>query len=189
MYDLTPFALREVFTWNELIQLHGIVENLRPTMAPGDVVTETPQKYDGYRKSNVLWIPKVPETDWLYSKLGSIAVTINNTMGWNFNITGMFENIQIAEYDSTFQGGYDWHIDVGPDALSKRKISICIQLTHESEYEGGQLEISMTREPRVASKSFNSGVVFPSFMLHRVTPVTKGRRKSLVLWISGPPFK
>ena len=67
--------------------------------------------------------------------------------------------------------------------------SIVVQLTDPSEYEGGDLEILTTENPFWAAKEKGSCILFPSFCLHKVHPVTKGLRNSLVLWVSGPPFE
>ena len=73
--------------------------------------------------------------------------------------------------------------------LVKEKISISIQLSDENEYEGGELEFKTGMNNITAPKNFNSVLLFPSYLIHRVKPVTKGTRRSLVLWISGPKFK
>ena len=64
-----------------------------------------------------------------------------------------------------------------------------IQLTDPSEYEGGELQLKSKNSITTVSKKKGTIIFFPSFMLHRVTPVTKGVRHSLVGWITGPPFK
>jgi PKHD-type hydroxylase len=80
-------------------------------------------------------------------------------------------------------------MDIGHGSGSLRKISVVIQLSDPTEYEGGELQVMNGEEPyRVCNKEKGSLIMFPSFLLHRVTPVTKGCRRSLVLWISGPPF-
>ena len=69
------------------------------------------------------------------------------------------------------------------------RLSISIQLSSDKEYEGGDLEFKTGRQIETAPKKNNCAILFPSYFLHRVKPVTKGVRKSLVLWISGPKFK
>ena len=95
-------------------------------------------------------------------------------------------NIQMNEADG---GHYDWHMDTGPDQFSRRKISITVQLSDPSEYEGGDLQLKINSGHQNTPKGFGTVVIFPSYLLHRVTPVTGGLRKSLVLWITGPAFK
>ena len=83
--------------------------------------------------------------------------------------------------------------DIGPGLLSKRKISITVQLSGQDEYEGGDLELfrggSMDGPFIKAERSAGCVFLFPSYMMHRVTPVTRGTRKSFVLWLGGGHYK
>jgi PKHD-type hydroxylase len=83
---------------------------------------------------------------------------------------------------------YDWHVDVGGGVLSTRKISIVIQLDHPTDYEGGDLILKRGAGDEPVFKQKGSVVMFPSYMLHRVTPVTGGLRRTAVLWATGPHF-
>lgn len=156
-----------------------------------------PKLYDGntsgvidktYRESQIWWIPKNKDFKWLYDRIGTLIKNGNDNM-WNFDITHMNEEIQYAEYHAENAGHYDWHVDIGGASTSMRKISISIQLSDPEEYEGGELQFFFKRNTVTAPKTKGTAILFPSFMLHRVTPITKGTRKSLVLWVSGPPFK
>jgi PKHD-type hydroxylase len=82
---------------------------------------------------------------------------------------------------------YGWHLDYGGGI--SRKLSLAIQLTDPSEYEGGNLQIMTSGEPQNMRKQRGLIAVFPSYVLHQVTPVTQGSRQSLVAWVSGPAFK
>ena len=88
---------------------------------------------------------------------------------------------------------YGWHADIGPGLLSKRKISITVQLSEPDEYEGGDMEVfkggSMKGPFDQAPRKAGCVFIFPSFMMHRVAPVTKGTRKSFVLWLGGNHYK
>ena len=111
-----------------------------------------------------------------------------NNECFRFQISKMSEQIQYAEYYATDSGFYDWHYDLA-STYSRRKISVIVQLSDPSEYEGGELQIRCEdMKPVTISKEKGSIILFPSYLLHRVTPVTKGVRKSLVVWIDGPPF-
>jgi len=108
-----------------------------------------------------------------------------NRVTYNFDWDGITENIQYTEYDAEYKGHYDYHIDVGGDRQN-RKISAVVMLN--DGYEGGELELY----GKDISYALGKGnvIIFPSFMLHKVHPVTKGLRKSLVVWgISEKPFK
>jgi PKHD-type hydroxylase len=80
-------------------------------------------------------------------------------------------------------------MDVGNGDISKRKISLTIQLSAPWEYEGGELQFMISKDIITFSKEKGSVICFPSFYMHRVLPLKKGNRKALVLFISGPPFR
>ena len=140
------------------------------------------------RKSKVFWIPKSYEWKSLYEKIMDILRQCNNEF-YKFEITSISEDLQYTEYDSAYEGHYDYHLDIGPGCESSRKLSMTIQLSDESEYEGGSLEFKAGCETKFASKKKGTVVVFPSYLLHRVNPVTSGKRCSLVIWVEGPPFR
>ena len=139
------------------------------------------------RKSRIKWCPQNSEWNWVYDRLHNLIVDANKAM-WNFDLTHMREQIQYTEYYGTQEGGYDWHMDCGNGIQSQRKVSVTVQLSHPDEYEGGDLEFNLGYNP-VAPRKQGAVVVFPSFYLHRVTPVTKGTRKSFVLWVGGEPYR
>ena len=70
-----------------------------------------------------------------------------------------------------------------------RKLSITVQLSDATEYEGGELQFMVNQNIITAPKEKGTAIIFPSFCLHRVTPVIKGSRKSIVGWIAGPPYR
>jgi len=143
-----------------------------------------------YRKSKITWLPLNNETRFIYEKVVSLMENANKEM-WNFNITNLVDSIQIAEYNDEHEdnnyGHYDWHIDFGHSS-STRKISLSIQLTDETSYEGGDLEFMINRSILKCPREKGTAILFPSYITHRVTDVTKGTRNSLVFWFHGPPF-
>lgn len=141
-----------------------------------------------YRRSKITWLPQNDKYKWLYDKILTYVHKANDIM-WDFNIIGTSEKLQYGEYDSQYQGHYDWHLDMGSGKTNTRKISISIQLSDPLEYEGGDLQFYISRNPLTAPKQQGTMILFPSYFLHRVTPVTKGMRKSLVLWIAGEPLR
>jgi PKHD-type hydroxylase len=141
------------------------------------------------RKSFIKWLryDKYPQFDWLYERLQQ-AILRGNERYWNFDLYSMPEHIQYTEYHEG-GGHYDWHMDMGDSYLSMRKVSITMQLSHPDEYEGGDLQFMRSQYVETAPRQFGSVIVFPSYLLHRVTSVTKGTRKSLVLWSGGTPLR
>lgn len=143
------------------------------------------QQNSDIRESKVGWLAQSQETERLYKMVADFVRGVNQSY-YGFRLNGFEEKIQYAEYPEG-HGHYDWHLDIGPKA-NFRKLSLVIQLSDPESYEGGELQIMKSKTIDVAPRKRGAIVVFPSFILHRVTPVTKGVRKSLAIWISGPPF-
>ena len=141
------------------------------------------------RSSSVKWIPQNEQWEWLYKRLMDLAVQANDTL-WNFDLISAPELIQYTEYYASEEGHYDWHQDIGPNEGSLRKVSITVQLSEADEYEGGDLQLWLGGDS-VMSSARGAGVVvvFPSYLMHRVSKVTKGTRRSFVLWVGGEHYK
>lgn len=151
------------------------------------------------RKSDIVWMSDT----WIYKEIQPYVHQANINAEWNFE-WDWSEACQFTEYkEGQF---YDWHCDSYAETYSEpnnpnidgkyRKLSMTISLTDPSEYEGGDLEFDFRNtdegsQPRVCEEIRQKGsvIVFPSFVWHRVTPVTKGTRHSLVCWNLGYPFK
>ena len=132
------------------------------------------------------WLPRNEEFNWVYKRLWSIMQQANKD--YLFDISMFIDDIQISMYDESEQGFYTWHIDHDYNKMI-RKLSISIPLNNTTEYEGGDLLFNPYGEVRNEIQISGRAIVFPSFVLHTVTPVTKGRRYSLVAWVGGPPFQ
>ena len=145
----------------------------------GIVDTET-------RTSHISWIPfsKMPE---MYKDIEKIMKATN---GNHFGFDGM-QITELAQYTEYPSGGfYDWHMDSDVNFAHEppvRKISMTCLLSHESEFEGGELE--MEKQENKVKLVQGQAVFFASFIKHRVAPVTRGVRKSLVMWFGGPPLR
>ena len=138
------------------------------------------------RTSHISWIPfkKMPE---MYKDIEKIMKATNGNL-FGFDGMTLTEYAQYTEYP---EGGfYDWHVDNDVNMAHEppvRKISMTCLLSPENEFEGGDLELMS--EGKIAKLKQGQIVFFASFIRHRVAPVTKGARKSLVMWFGGPPFK
>ena len=138
------------------------------------------------RTSHISWIPftKTPE---MYKDIEKVMKTTN---GNHFGFDGM-QITEMAQYTEYPEGGfYDWHIDSDTHFAhepSVRKISMTLLLSPDNEFEGGDLEIM--KEGQAAKLKQGHAIFFASFIRHRVTPVIRGNRKSLVMWFGGTPFK
>jgi len=148
-----------------------------------------------HRDSKIFFIEEQKRE--IYDIIWPYLTEANERAGWKFDIKHA-ESPQLTKYE---EGGfYNWHRDGKSDSLSVnkkelfgyvRKLSISVNLNEG--YEGGQLELAQLDRGEIRIMEPNSSIgtitIFPSFLMHRVRPVTKGKRYSLVLWFSGPPFK
>lgn len=142
------------------------------------------------RRSQVSWLSVTNETRWVYEKLSHIVSTIN-AQYFRYDLSGFGEDIQMTNYNSNEHGMYGWHVDYGRETSEPcRKLSIVLQLSDPSEYEGGNIQFKVfSDEVITARKQRGLILAFPSWTIHQVTPVTSGNRQSLVSWITGPAFK
>lgn len=119
---------------------------------------------------------------WIYDRLAALVERINAAT-WDFRIHYM-EPLQLLSYP--VGGHYAWHTDLGARGLlALRKISVTVQLSPGEDYQGGDLEILHGGRVHIPPRPVGSAVLFPSWQPHRVTPVTGGVRRALVLWIVG----
>lgn len=137
------------------------------------------------RKNKVVWFgDKDASLAWVYHKIASFVFN-ENTKHYKFDLYGLTENLQFTIYD-TIDDHYKWHYDSG--AAQVRKLSLSIQLSDPKDYEGCELEFIEDGDKN-ALKPQGTVILFPSYLAHRVTPLTKGIRYSLVTWVGGPNFK
>ena len=111
-----------------------------------------------------------------------------NEQFFNFNIEKI-ESVQFTEYDESYKGFYKSHVDTAFETSTFRKLSFSLQLTDSDEYSGGDLLLHTSYNPDTASRTKGTMNVFPSYLLHEVTPVTEGTRYALVGWVLGERFK
>jgi hypothetical protein len=149
-----------------------------------------------YRDCKIAWI----SSKWIYGILNPFIHSANKKAGWNFQ-WDWNEPSQFTIYNKN--QFYKWHTDQGPKLLTtrnknikgkQRKLSLTLQLTEPSEYEGGDFQFKwfdgkkMKTDTPKNAKELGTIIIFPSFTPHQVTPITKGTRQSLVNWSIGKPF-
>lgn len=137
------------------------------------------------RKSKVGWIPYDKELDWIYSGITECVSKANK--GWLIDWDSYKEDLQFSQYDSVGDH-YNYHMDIGLGHYH-RKISAIVQLSDPKEYEGADLLVDAGSNEITCSKERGSVILFPSFLLHKVSPLKSGERNSLVAWASGPNWK
>jgi PKHD-type hydroxylase len=171
------------FTEAELDKIEAMCSNLPDAQAITFGAKEGPELLKK-RNCRVGWIPHEWEWQWLYLRLMQHAQTVNGKY-FGYDLWGFVEQLQYTVYagDGTH---YDWHQDAGTGPPSPRKLSLSLQLTEPSAYDGGDLEV-YGEAPFARKRGYLA--FFSSFAQHRVTPVTRGTRKSIVAWIAGPQFR
>ena len=186
MIDINKHSDLNSYYWFEEYFSPEEIENIKKISEKYETVEaiagrEGGEKVQGVRSSSIKWLEPSEETNWIYEKMCK-AINIANKNLWNFDWEGQTDEIQYTEYYDIKGGKYDWHIDVGNGTMSMRKISAVVLLN--DGYEGGKLQLKSIGENLDIKKG--NMFIFPSFISHRVTPVTKGTRKSLVMWAGGP---
>jgi PKHD-type hydroxylase len=137
-----------------------------------------------YRASTIAWIEPRPDAHWLYHRLAALFLEANRR--YRFDMLGFADALQYTVYGP--QGRFDWHTDLGSSTTSARKLSVSILLNAESEYQGGRLEFFNIARSQDALPA-GTAVFFPSYLMHRVSSIARGTRRSLVAWGYGPPFR
>jgi PKHD-type hydroxylase len=175
---------KEAFTPQELDAIEALGDGLLPMR--GEIAGRP--NTDQLRITRVAWMERNPETAWLYARLEEMVLRLNAQF-YKFDLFGLNESFQYTVYDGMEGGHYNWHVDLGVEKFEPRKISLSLQLTDPSRYEGCDLVLEAGDGPYRAEKARGTLIAFPSYVLHRVTPIESGVRKSLVIWVSGPEFR
>jgi PKHD-type hydroxylase len=176
----------------------GVIGNTRKDVDKKPLDEKEKKDLFKRRNSNITWL----DEKWLYELLQPFIYDANEKANWNFK-WDYTEEIQFTKYE--INQHYSWHCDSSPKPYNKpntgyhnkiRKLSAIISLSNPKDYLGGKVEFQFRNS--IDSSKINeckeisergSIVVFPSFVWHRVTPITKGTRYSLVMWNLGYPFQ
>ena len=167
-----------------------LIDYATENYTPNDAIIgfENGKQDDSYRKSEIRWLnPKVEK--FLVDEIWYYANKVNRD---SFDLDLKYINeIQFTKYigDPNSPGKYDWHQDVLYSKPRHRKFSAIIQLTDGDEYKGGDFELRDGYHLDLTnSRNKGAMLVFPSFLYHRITPIKRGKRKSIVAWIEGPTW-
>jgi PKHD-type hydroxylase len=184
---LVPFTTWETaFNADEVAKIVEICETLEKT--PAKVGTGAAGVVDPtVRATTVSWLQNTPDAAWIYDRIAYVGRSLNSKF-YRYNLYGFVEHIQYTVYEANNEGHYDWHMDMGPENECMRKLSLVIQLSAPTEYQGGDLQIMTSSTPQTVIKQKGLAAGFPAYTLHRVTPVTQGTRRTLVIWLAGPDF-
>jgi predicted 2-oxoglutarate/Fe(II)-dependent dioxygenase YbiX len=174
----SPLIFTGIFSAEECQRIMGLSGHRR--QRAGTMMYAKPN----IRKSTIAWIDIREDSQWLYGKVWNTFQAVNRW--FEFDLFGLVDEIQFARYG--VGDSFGWHLDAGGGQTSTRKLSMSVQLCDDAEYGGGDLEFCACPQldPR---RRRGTIIVFPSFLAHQVTPVTRGARCSLVAWAHGPTFK
>ncbi|SDC45683.1 2OG-Fe(II) oxygenase [Ruegeria marina] len=141
------------------------------------------------RRADLVWLDDVEGTGWVMDRIIDLVRRANRDV-YDFALTEFAESPQVARYGAEKQGHFTWHSDIGDGPLAaRRKLTMVVQLTEPEGYQGGRLEVMPSAHVVTAAAGRGSATLFPSYLLHRVTPVTEGERHSLTIWAHGPRFR
>jgi PKHD-type hydroxylase len=179
---------QDVFAPDELDRIEQYGDRLAQQNAE---LSSTSTDYDGIRITQVAWFSRDPQTESVYRRLEEIVLRLN-AQYFRYDLSGL-AMFQYAVYRAFEKGHFDWHKDYGRDsrdpASEPRKLTLSLQLSEQSAYKGCELQVRGGNQIDVAPRARGTLVAFPANVLHRVTPVTAGIRKALVIWAAGPEFR
>jgi PKHD-type hydroxylase len=184
---VAPFHVWEkAFTPAELDAIETYCDNLTPgratVKADGPILT-----YEDIRIAQTADIAPTPVINWFYQRVEQALRSVNNHT-YRFDLMGFSEPFQYIVYKAAEGGHFTWHVDNGR-LPAPRKLSASLQLTDGALYEGCDLEFQGGTGVEAASRQRGALIIFPSYVLHRVTPIRSGTRKAVVIWSTGPNFR
>ena len=187
----TFYYFKNVFNDNMISDLTSYVTQNYQFSKGITGVPELGNVSDSYESNNrdIAYLSPNQDTKWLYDLLFPLSLEANDKV-FKFDIDIVTDPIHYVIYPR--DGGHlDWHMDVGAYAVNRRKLAMTVQLSDSSDYEGGDFEIWMGGKDRFVTVPREKGdvIVFPTFCMHRVKPITKGERRCLVFWTGGRPFR
>lgn len=184
MHTSFSFAQREAFVHTKRVLTDEEIAWLHAHVAQYPLDVRNHQ----LRKSRFHLLANTKDTRWLYDKMSRYLSQVNRDH-FGYELTSLTE-LQYTEYNPEYGGQFRDHVDWAPSTPQPRKLSMSIQLSDSHEYDGGDVQLKLTSDfPHTASRIKGDGIIFPSFILHGVTPVTRGTRRSLVVWADGPQFR
>ena len=130
------------------------------------------------------WITRRAASQWLFDRLERYGKDYARRTG--IDVSGIENPLQYVEYPPGVSFG--WHIDNGNPRVARRKVTLSVQLSTHSDYRGGDLEfVGEYADPLARGRG--NAVAFAAALGHRLTRVTRGTRRALVGWMTGPPFR
>jgi PKHD-type hydroxylase len=194
-----PYRSHEIidalFSPTQCQAILALAQNHEPE--PATVGTDdSGEQIDSIRQATSTWLCITDnEVAWIVDRLARAVDEAN--IDWQFDIVGFAEDLQIVSYRNVGDF-YTWHQDGLDGGVADRKLGIVVQLSDPDSYEGAHLELyevnlelhgADLEDWNQRSSAIGTAIVFPAWEFHRVTPLRRGRRHSLVAWVSGPRFR
>ena len=194
--NMAPFyILDDVFTHEEIDTITNVcrqigTEKAMVMQSRGALVAD-----DKLRQSDIRMHDINRDNRWIFERVADAFETANRD-AYNFDLDG-FTRFQYSEYNDR-GAHYEYHMDLSFASISERavigrKLSLSVMLNDHSEFSGGDFQMVIDSQtmasPITVPHKKGRFVFFPSFLIHRVAPVTKGSRRSLVFWALGPKFR
>tara|TARA_R110002020_G_scaffold236668_1_gene448970 strand:- start:581 stop:1174 length:594 start_codon:yes stop_codon:yes gene_type:complete len=186
------FYLDKVYTyayWNNLFTKKECEKIIKVAKKKGFIKATTLNKTEvksEVRLSDITWLYASDDLEWVFQRVTDAVLNLNDRF-FKFDLFGLSEGFQFTNYKAP-SGKYGKHIDRSID-IPVRKLSLSIQLTDPKKYEGGDLYLYQEEKGDIMKKEQGTLILFPSYILHEVKPITKGERNSLVSWVTGKQFK
>jgi PKHD-type hydroxylase len=173
------------------VQCANIIDVIKTRPSQDGALGVNGEKDNTFRRSQIRFVPSNdPEFSFVFDELWKMAIQANDRY-FGFHLSKL-DYLQVAEYQSTNHDEYRRHHDVFYINSTEyhRKLSVVIQLSDPSDYEGGALELYDIQEqpPVIDFKGIGTTIFFPSFTQHAALPVTRGTRYSIAAWIEGPKW-
>ena len=188
----------KAFTDDELTKIIGYCDDIGTERAHilGTDKSDA-DKIEKVRRCDIKFHHRNENTAWIFDKLNNVITSLNNQF-YGFDLNG-YDAFQYTSYNSAESGEYGWHMDtcmggshLPTEMIEPRKLSLTFLLNDPvDDFDGGKFQINGGNEHDAETLDIPKGriIAFPSFMLHRITPVTRGFRKSIVVWVVGPKFR
>lgn len=173
-----PFVFKRAFTPQQCEDIKAIGASRR--IWDGRSTSDESE----YRVCKTSWIEETSETHFMFQRLRQVVQSVNGL--YQLEASGFAEPLHYIWYEPG--GHFDWHTDLGSGPMSTRKISLSVQLSAADVYAGGDLEFC-PHGVITEFRGIGNVIAFPSYIAHRVGPVSSGSRHALACWIHGPAFK
>ena len=172
-----------------------IIQECQSSELESSTASHNPNIDNEVRVSNVNFHNRNHQNSWIFDQI-NFGIEDMNSKFFHFDLYG-YDYFQYSEYHGDKSGKYNFHMDIFTNEESyasplTRKLSLVLLLSEPGvDFEGGEFQMNVGSEDKLETLQMKKGtlIAFPSFMIHRVTPVTKGIRRSIVIWVEGPKFK